>query len=108
MFLLQLFLWVFQIQSLAISVANMGPFYIKIAQIVTTRPDLFPAWLVRSLRPLQDQVKPEFIQDVDGQLLASGSIAQVYLVGNEQILKHKRPNIDQRIKHDLGYLRYLT
>lgn len=97
--------WIFCLKTLAESVTEMGPFYIKIAQIVTTRSDLFPLWLIRALRPLQDRVPAEKI-DVEGELLASGSIAQVYLLNDGTILKQKRPGIEKRIESSEWILQF--
>ncbi|AGO84009.1 Protein kinase catalytic incomplete domain containing protein [Pandoravirus salinus] len=62
------------------AVAALGPLAIKLAQAATVRPDLFLPGFIRALRPLQDCVPAEPIDDLpDGAaLLASGSVAQVY------------------------------
>nr|UDO47683.1 AB.1 [Pandoravirus massiliensis] len=62
------------------AVAALGPLAIKLAQAATARPDLFASGLVDALRSLQDSVPPEPIRDLPegAQLLASGSVAQVY------------------------------
>lgn len=62
------------------AVAALGPLAIKLAQAATARPDLFLAAFIEALRPLQDRVPAEPVNDLpDGAvLLASGSVAQVY------------------------------
>lgn len=62
------------------AVAALGPLAIKLAQAATARPDLFLAAFIEALRPLQDRVPAEPVDDLpDGAiLLASGSVAQVY------------------------------
>lgn len=65
------------------AVAALGPLAIKLAQAATARPDLFLAAFIEALRPLQDRVPAEPVDDLPGGavLLASGSVAQVYACG---------------------------
>jgi len=44
--------------DLATDLEKMGPAYIKLGQLMSTRPDLFPAAYIESLTRLQDKVKP--------------------------------------------------
>ncbi|RIL08458.1 MAG: ABC transporter, partial [Proteobacteria bacterium] len=37
---------------------ELGPTFIKLAQLISTRPNLFPEGIIRELRKLQDQVPP--------------------------------------------------
>ncbi len=76
---------------------RLGATFIKIGQIVSTRPDVFPAAFVSSLAALQDRVPPfrfaearaaleedfgrkleEVFAEVDPEPVASGSVAQVH------------------------------
>lgn len=77
-------------------IASMGVFYIKLAQMMSTRPDLFPSELILSLRDLQDKVPPTLNL---GDCLASGSIAEVYDLG-DRVVKVKRQNVDRYIEVD--------
>jgi predicted unusual protein kinase regulating ubiquinone biosynthesis (AarF/ABC1/UbiB family) len=78
---------------------KMGPSYIKIGQIVSSRPDLFPKFITNELRDLQDNIpmtssirdiEQLFVQDFDASIsdifssfdpipIASASIAQVHV-----------------------------
>lgn len=103
---------------------RLGPAFVKIGQVLSTRHDLLPSELLAPLGRLQDRVRPMSgasarraverhlscpIADVFGEFdevpLASGSIAQVHLAtlkGSNQRLavKLKRPRIDRVIAHD--------
>jgi predicted unusual protein kinase regulating ubiquinone biosynthesis (AarF/ABC1/UbiB family) len=104
---------------------ELGPTYVKIAQFVSSRPDVFGADVVSSFRTLQDNVPkmqasvvkeilslhPELqqvIAHVEEEPIASASIAQVHVAhlhnGNHVILKIKRPGLKDMIAKDLGIM----
>jgi len=110
---------------------ELGPTFIKLGQILSTRPDLLPFAYLQELEKLQDQVAPlpgETIQQVvEEQLqarydrhfssftrepLASGSIAQVHraslIDGTQVVLKVRKPGIERTIQADLQILRDLA
>lgn len=87
---------VLQRATLTDLIASLGVFYIKLAQMISTRPDLFPINLILSLQDLQDRVPPTLNL---GCCLASGSIAEVYDRGSE-VIKIRRPNVDQFVRVD--------
>ncbi len=111
--------------------AELGPTFTKLGQLLSTRPDLLPAHWIEELEALQDQCSPlpaaEIRQEIErglgrpvGELfaalheepLASASIAQVHLAtthaGERVVVKVQRPHIRDRIESDLALLYYLA
>ena len=97
-------------------ITRLGPFFIKLGQMATTRPDLFGTSLVKKLSILQDKVPniehnriPESF--TNNKLLASGSIGIVYESTYENnlqvIIKLKRKNIKTTFQKDLDILVFL-
>ncbi|MDP8162598.1 ubiquinone biosynthesis regulatory protein kinase UbiB [Pasteurella skyensis] len=117
---------------LRLALEELGPVWIKLGQMLSTRRDLFSAELADQLALLQDSVEPfdgakarEIIEiALDGKLetwfdgfdeiaLASASIAQVHtakfnntqpLAGKEVVLKVIRPDIEDVIKSDIDLM----
>lgn len=106
---------------------ELGPTFVKIGQIASTRPDLFPADMIAELVKLQDQVPAfpfeqvrEVIQEEFGEPLeqlfaefqvtpmAAASIGQVHLArlhsGEAVAVKIQRPNIRSTVETDLEIL----
>jgi ubiquinone biosynthesis protein len=102
---------------------ELGPFYIKLGQLLSTRPDLLPPNYIQALTALQAQVptipwdevetvmqqqlnRPveEVFQNIDRSAVAAGSIAQIHkailLDGREVALKIQRPNLDKLVERD--------
>lgn len=113
------------------ALAELGPTFVKLGQILSTRPDLVPAGWIDEFSSLQDRVAPmpwESVQeelsrcvgqdcaavfaDIDAEPLASGSIAQVHrarlLDGREVVLKVRRPGVRDQLSTDLDILRFLA
>lgn len=111
--------------------AELGPTFTKLGQMLSTRPDLLPAVLVEELSQLQDQApalpmsvveaqiaaalgKPasELFASIDPNPLASASIAQAHLArtqeGDEVVVKVQRPNIGESIRADVDLLFYVA
>ncbi|WP_027107989.1 ABC1 kinase family protein [Lacticigenium naphthae] len=103
---------------------ELGPSFIKIGQIVSTRRDLLPEDYIKELSHLQDRapafpfekVKKIFEEDlhlaldevflsIDTHPLASASVAQVHrarlITGEEVILKVQRPEIEENLLRDI-------
>ncbi len=108
-------------------IAELGPTFVKLGQILSTRPDILPADYVDALASLQDNVPPfpgaeaEFIvsqelrqpiedlfDDFDPEPVASASIAQVHRArlhdGSDVAVKVQRPDIEERIRSDIHIL----
>jgi ubiquinone biosynthesis protein len=110
---------------------ELGPTFVKLGQIASTRPDLLPEDIVRELEKLQDRVPPFSFQEVreivqlelGGDLsdifrhfeetpLAAASIGQVHRAvlrtGENVAVKIQRPNITTVIETDLEILQDLA
>ena len=86
-------------------VTSLGTFYVKLAQIATTRPDILSVALIGRLAPLQDRVPPPVTGRVGGpHLIASGSIAEVYELPGGRVMKVKRIGIDSEIERGTAVL----
>lgn len=113
------------------SFEELGPTFVKLGQLLATRPDLVPADYVREFEKLHDRVHPlpfetieavlklEFgedlsktFQSVDPSPLGSASIAQVHsarlVSGEDVVVKVQRPGILQTINDDLSVLYLLA
>ncbi len=118
-------------ERVRMAIEELGPSFVKMGQIVSTRPDLVPVEFLRELARLQDEVPPvsftEVRQVVETELhspvqdvfeefaeapLASASLGQVHrarLPGGQWVaVKVQRPNIRQRIAVDLEILFHLA
>ncbi|MHB1446884.1 MAG: ABC1 kinase family protein [Acidimicrobiales bacterium] len=107
--------------------ADLGPTYVKLAQLVASSPGLFPEVLADEFRSLLDEVPPISLDEVRAVLaeelgappedvfarfdpvpLASASIAQVHTAllpdGEEVVVKVQRPGIKTRLERDLRIL----
>lgn len=107
--------------------AELGPTYIKLGQILSMRPDLLPADYIKALTALQDQAplvaladvlatierglgKPvgEIFERFDDKPIATASIAQAHRArtrdGREVVVKVQRPGIEETMRGDLDLL----
>jgi ubiquinone biosynthesis protein len=118
-------------ERIRMAVEELGPTFIKLAQILSTRPDLIPPDFAQELGKLQDRVPPfpfgEVREIVESELkaplerefrrfdevpLAAASIGQVHRAqlreGQEVVVKVQRPGIRKLIEIDLEILYYLA
>lgn len=109
----------------------LGPTFVKMGQILSTRPDLIPDPFIRELRKLQAQVAPvEFsrirkvladelgrpiarvFESIEEKPLGSASIAQVHKArlvdGQVVVVKVQRPDIQQVVSLDLEIMHYVA
>src|SRR6185437_16650381 len=59
---------------------DLGPSFVKLGQIASTRPDIFPADWIAELKKLQDEVTPLAFSDIRSAILAQlgAEIEEVY------------------------------
>lgn len=116
-----------QPERLRLAMVELGPTFIKLGQILSTRPDVLPREYVEEFGKLQDKVPSiplaDVLQQVEAELgapaqdffaefseipLAAASIAQVHrgrlLSGEEVVIKVRRPGIEGTIETDLDIL----
>lgn len=114
-------------ESLARDLEAMGPTFVKLGQLLSTRADLLPPAYLEALTRLQDKVEPISYDEVhrvveaelgvrlskgfaefDEKPLASASLGQVHRAvlrnGREVAVKVQRPNIRGQIIDDLAAL----
>jgi ubiquinone biosynthesis protein len=107
---------------------ELGTTFIKLGQMLSSRPDLLPDVYIEELERLVDDVPPfpfeearriidleiglEIFARLDEQPLACASIAQIHggllRTGREVIVKVRRPRIEEEVALDLELLRSLT
>jgi predicted unusual protein kinase regulating ubiquinone biosynthesis (AarF/ABC1/UbiB family) len=105
---------------------ELGPAYIKLGQVLSTRPDLLPDIYIRELEKLQDDVDPVPYADVeriieeelkarisklfsefDPEPLGSASLGQVHAAalrdGRSVVVKVQRPDIRSDLADDVEF-----
>ena len=110
---------------------ELGPAYIKLGQVLSTRPDLLPESYVRELEKLQDDVDTIPTVDVvriieeelharisklfavfDDEPLGTASLGQVHAAelrdGRPVVVKVQRPNIRNPLAEDIAFFHELA
>jgi ubiquinone biosynthesis protein len=110
---------------------ELGPTFVKLGQVLATRPDLVPTEFVDEFKKLHDQVASvpfsaikqvledqfgtaidQVFREIDVVPLAAASIAQVHRAilndGTEVVVKVQRPGIAEIIRDDVNILYYLA
>jgi ubiquinone biosynthesis protein len=118
-------------ERVRVAFEELGPTYIKFAQIASTRPDLIPPDFIQELTHLQDKVPPFPFEDarsimtaelgepledifdhIDEIPLASASIGQVHRArltnGKDVVIKIQRPGIRKIVEIDLEIMLYIA
>ncbi len=107
---------------------DLGPVYVKLGQLLSTRPDLMPPAYIEELSRLQSTVpavgpqeieahirqhleRPpeELFERLDYRAIAAGSIAQTHKAilkdGRQVALKVQRPGIERQVERDMTLIR---
>ncbi len=110
---------------------ELGPTFVKVGQLLSTRGDLLPPDFTRALSRLQDRVPPfpfalvkkqvettlrgplsDFFSHFEEVPLASASVAQVHVAqlknGQEVVVKVRRPDIVQQVERDASVIALLA
>lgn len=110
---------------------ELGPTFIKLGQLLSSRPDFVPADIVADLALLQDNVPPvpadEVVKEIERELgkplddvfrtfhsepVGAASIGQVHravlMDGTEVVVKVRRPGIEKTVELDLDILAALA
>jgi len=110
---------------------DLGPSFIKLGQLMSTRADIFPPEYIDEFIKLQDQVPPvpfdqirllietelrqpleQLFERIDSNVLAAASVAQVHTAhlksGEKVAVKVIRPGIQKRIRNDIQLMYYFA
>jgi len=110
---------------------ELGPAYIKLGQVLSTRPDLLPKPYIDELEHLQDDVSPMTFDEVESTIvdelharisklfasfdetpLGSASLGQVHAAelrdGRSVVVKVQRPNLHEQLAEDIDFFRELA
>ncbi len=110
---------------------DLGPAYIKLGQVLSTRPDLLPPTYIAELEHLQDAVPPMEYELVEATIedelgarisklfgsferepLGSASLGQVHAAelrdGRSVVVKVQRPNLREQLSEDIEFFRELA
>jgi len=118
-------------EHLRLAFEELGPTFIKLGQILSTRPDLIPEEYVEELTRLQDRIPPcpadaiekvieeelgkpvdQVFREFERESVASASIGQVHRAilhsGERVVVKVQKPGVERQIKQDLEILEELV
>jgi ubiquinone biosynthesis protein len=110
---------------------DLGPTFVKLGQLLSTRPDLLPEPYIVELASLRDDVRPfpfaeaeailaaelgqsprEIFASIEPEPVAAASISQVHRAtlrdGRSVALKVRRPGIEKVVQADLDILKNLS
>jgi ubiquinone biosynthesis protein len=110
---------------------DLGPTYVKLGQLLSSRPDILPSSWITELSQLQDACEPVPVEAIRSEIerglgrrvdelfawldpvpAASASIAQVHRArtheGLDVAVKVQRPGVREQFESDLGLLQYVA
>jgi len=110
---------------------ELGPTFVKLGQLMSTRADMFPPEYLEEFKKLQDCVPPvpfpeiqaviekelkhpisEIFVSIKEESLAAASVAQVHMAelaeGELVVVKVIRPGIDKKIREDIRLMYYFA
>ena len=110
---------------------ELGPAYIKLGQVLSTRPDLLPGPYIKELEHLQDDVPPMDFEQVEKTIeeelharisklfesfeqkpLGSASLGQVHAAllrdGRNVVVKVQRANMREQLSEEIEFFRELA
>ncbi|MCM2674274.1 AarF/UbiB family protein [Shouchella plakortidis] len=114
-------------ERLRLLLEELGPTFIKLGQVASTRSDIFPDYLINELSRLQDHVPPfpfkevksiieedlrapllDIFKQFEEEPIAAASIGQVHKAvlptGEKVVVKVRRPHIEKLVLTDLAIL----
>ena len=118
-------------ERMRLALEELGPTFIKLGQLLSTRPDIVPHAFVMEFEKLQDNVPSfsfeealaqiavelgapveQFFAEIDPEPLAAASIAQVHrarlITGEDVVIKLRRPGIVAVVESDISALMSLA
>ena len=118
-------------ERMRLALEELGPTFVKLGQLLSTRPDVIPHAFVKEFEKLQDNVPSfsfeevlsqitselggpveQFFIEIDPVPLAAASIAQVHRArlnsGEDVVIKVRRPNIVGVVESDISALMALA
>lgn len=113
------------------ALVELGPSFIKLGQLMSTRADLFPSEYIDEFSKLQDQVPPvafdrirdaierelrqpleQLFDNFNPRAMAAASVAQVHTAnlksGEKVAVKVIRPGIEKHIRNDIQLMYYFA
>ena len=114
-------------RALLESMIRLGPTFVKLGQLLSTRPDVLPPQYVQEFERLQDDVPPapwpeakavierevgpvaETFDDFTTEPISGASLGQVYVAtyeGRRVAVKVRRPGVERLVETDLRVIRW--
>lgn len=120
-----------QYERIRLVIEELGPSFIKFAQLLSNRPDILPEGLIKEFEKLQSAVPPfpyakaqEIVEEelgapieevfsfFDKITIGAASIGQVYRArlknGHDVVVKVQRPRVQDKVIADLAFLQQIV